>query len=144
MDKELQGPFLAMAVLCEKVLREADGVISVIRVVDRVNVELRGPGAPDEMPPIPISLNAVLSFKSGFAKGKYKVKLITRSPSGVESAAQNMPPIFLEGDERGANLIVSLQLSVTEEGLYWIDVLLEERVLTRIPLRVLYQSVKTG
>lgn len=30
------GPFVAMAVLCERVLREQDGVMSVIRIVDSV------------------------------------------------------------------------------------------------------------
>ncbi len=35
------GPYLAFAVICERVLTEADGTISLIRVVDRFTI--RGP-----------------------------------------------------------------------------------------------------
>ena len=143
MSNEVQGPYLLMAVLCERVLQEADGVLSVIRIIDRLTLTLKGPGAPEQMPPIPIAITAVLNFKSGFAKGKYKVKLTPNSPSG-NKGQEVVLPIFLEGDERGANLIVNLQMEAQEEGLYWIDVQLEEQLLTRMPLRILYQSVNTG
>ncbi len=41
MPKEAElhnGPYLVMAVFCDKVLQENNGVLSVIRVVDRLNV----------------------------------------------------------------------------------------------------------
>lgn len=65
------GPYLAMALLCEKVLREADGVLSLIRIVDRITVSFSGPDAPVQMPPAPVNLTLVVGFKSGFARGPY-------------------------------------------------------------------------
>ena len=50
-------------------------------------------------------------------------------------------PVLFEGDERGVNLFVNLNLQVKEEGLYWFDVLVEDAVMTRIQLRVMYQRV---
>jgi hypothetical protein len=133
MPEEQGGPFLQMAVLCEKVLREADGVLSLIRIVDRVTIS----GAGREMPQSPVRLTAAVAFKSGFAQGKYTVKLRPQRPSGKVLAELEFPLLF-EGNERGAGIVADITLMVQEEGLYWIDVLLEDQVATRIPLRILY------
>lgn len=133
MPEEQGGPFLQMAVLCERVLREGDGVLSLIRIVDRFIVS----GPQKEMPPSLIRFTAAVAFKSGFFRGKYSAKLRPQSPSGKVLAEQEFPLLF-EGEDRGAVFVCEVGLMVQEEGLYWIDVLLEEEVVTRIPLRVLY------
>ena len=46
-----RGPYLAVAVFCEKVLVERDGVTSAIRLVDRVNRSAVGPESPEVMEP---------------------------------------------------------------------------------------------
>ena len=43
--KPRPGPYVCMALLCEKVLNEQDGVLSVIRVIDRITVSRRARGA---------------------------------------------------------------------------------------------------
>lgn len=144
MTEELGGPFLSTAVLCEKVLQEKDGVASVIRIVDRFIITASGAQPPEKMPPWTITTTAFLSFKSGFAKGSQTVKLIPRDPSGRPIAPEVLLPVFFEGDDRGANLIVNVSLRIEEEGLYWFDVLLGERLMTKIPLRVVYQRVSPG
>lgn len=51
-------------------------------------------------------------------------------------------PVLFEGEERGVNIFLNLNFQPKEEeGLYWFDVLLEGTVVTRIPLRVLYQRL---
>jgi hypothetical protein len=137
------GPFLGTAVLCEKVLQEADGVISIIRVVDRITHSAIGPEVADEMPPFTINLNALVSLKSGTAKGRFKVKIRPEAPSGELLPAIEVPVLF-EGEERGVNLILQIAIQAEHEGLYWFDVFLEEGRLTRIPLRVVYQPQRVG
>ncbi|MGH9740926.1 MAG: hypothetical protein ACRD51_01105, partial [Candidatus Acidiferrum sp.] len=44
------GPYLQMACFCEKVLNEKDGVLSIIRVIDRLTVNASGPDSPEQMP----------------------------------------------------------------------------------------------
>ena len=134
----MSGPHLAIAVLCEKVLTEQDGVLSVIRVIDRVTVSSAGPDVPEAMPPTQVSLSAVVSFRSGSARGRYTVRLRPEDPSGMQLPALEMP-VHFEGEERGANLVISFNFLAEHEGLYWIDVLFQEDVVTRIPLRVIYQ-----
>lgn len=138
----LSGPYLAVAVLCEKVLREADGVLSIIRVVDRITVSASHDQkqAPAQMPVVPINLIAVLSFKSGFARGPYIVKIRSIDPSHRELNAVELP-ILLEGEDRGANLVINLGFQAQEEGLYWFEVFLMEALITKMPLRVLYQRI---
>src|SRR5207248_1361178 len=99
------GPFVATAVLCEKVLQEKDGVVSLIRLVDRTSVTATGTDAPDEMPPIPLSYIAAISFKAGIARGKYVLTVRPESPSGDPLPEVTMPVLF-EGDERGVNVFL--------------------------------------
>ena len=139
---ETEGPFLAAALFCEKVLQEKDGVLSLIRVVDRI-IHGGGPAAPERMPPITANLALVIALKSGFARGSYAVTVQPTTPSGRGLPATTLP-VLLEGEDRGANLLGNLALQLEEEGLYWFDILFERRLLTRIPLRVVYQRISFG
>ena len=134
---ETAGPFLQVAVICQSALREVDGSISLVRIVERLNVQGNAP----EMQPFPIqNLTLVVLIKSGVMSGKYKVTVTPYTPSG-----QSLPPLSIsalfEGGERGVGIITPMALMANEEGLYWFEVQVEEAVLTRIPLRVLYQRV---
>jgi hypothetical protein len=138
------GPFLSMAVLCEKVLEEKDTTLSLIRIVDRITAQMPPvAGAPEYMPPVSVSLTAVLSFKSGAARGKHAIRLRSESPSGLRSDGPSFPVLF-EGEDRGVNVLAPMAFSATEEGLYWFDVLLDEELVTRMPLRVFYQQLGLG
>jgi len=137
MISESGGPYLAMAVLCEKVLDEKDGVLSAIRIVDRMVYAAHGPDAPQEMPPVPVNIQALISFKSGQVRGEYIVKIKSNDPEKLEVSM----PIRLEGDERGANVILNLGFTAKKEGLFWFDVFLGDKLITRIPLRLVYQKV---
>ena len=135
---EVGGPYLAAAVFCEKVLQERDGVASLIRIIDRTTVTL-GKDAP---PDLPVTLEPMLflSFKSGFAKEKMPVVIRPLSPAGQSLPAVTTDVLF-EGDDRGVNLVVQMKLEAKEEGLYWFDVTVEGRLVTRVPYRVLYQRI---
>lgn len=138
------GPHVAMALICERVLEEKDGVISPVRVIDRIMVHPpTGPHASSTMPGVPLDLRLVISLKSGSARGRSTITLRPEKPSGVRMDAIGFP-VLLEGEDRGVNLIVNLGLQVEEEGLYWFDVLFEDELLSRIPLRVMYQPVMVG
>lgn len=50
-------------------------------------------------------------------------------------------PVFFEGQDRGVNVVLNINFAAEEEGIYWFDVLLHEQLVTRIPLRILYQRI---
>jgi hypothetical protein len=142
LEFETGGPWLSMAVFCEKVLEDKDGVLSAIRIVDRFFLTASGPAAPEKMPPTPFQFSALLAFKSGFARGSYTVRLRPRTPSNVPLPEQSVP-ILLEGEDRGAYVHMQLNMTIKEDGLYWFDVSLGESLVTRMPLRVVYQRLGT-
>lgn len=139
------GPYLNAALLCEKVLIERDGVITAIRLVDRVTVMAVSSGVPvpDVLPPSSVSFHLLIVLKSGIFKGTAPIKLVILTPSGKE-IGESSTDAFFEGDDRGINLVSPLQFQVSEDGLYWISVFCAGELKTRIPLRVVYQRVSQG
>ncbi len=128
---------LAIAVFCEKVLQEQDGVLSVIRVIDRFIVA----GATPEIGPTVLQFTILISFKSGFLRGKQNISLRPKSPSGVDLPSMDFPVLFEGDDDRGVNLGAGINFVVNEEGLFWFDVYLADELVTRMPLRVIYQRM---
>jgi hypothetical protein len=136
------GPYLNCAVFCEKLLREADNVPTLVRVFDRWTVQGTSPTMP--MTVIPATL--YIALRSGTFRGGASVTVKPTTPSG-----QPMPqiafPVQFEGDEdRGPMIIAMLQFPVPEPGAYWFEVSVVPDadpsavlLLTQTPLRIVYQ-----
>lgn len=138
-------PHLNLATICERYIQEADGALTLFRIVDRFTVT----GTSPEMPPAQISFNLVISFRAGEFRTSLDLKLTMESESQSASPMQeaSVPLNFEAPDERAANLIAKINLNLTEPGLYWIVVSLGGEERTRIPIRVVYQrqaTVQTG
>ena len=132
MDSTL--PYVTAALLCEKVLEEKNGSISVIRIADRIQYKLPGHGLPDGMKP-GIQLSGFIGIKSGPVTGSHQIKLAVERPNGDRKEIVTYPVNFL-GKDHGQNLILNFMLNADQDGLYWFDVIFDENVLTRIPLLV--------
>src|SRR5690348_2104133 len=133
------GPHVAVATLCDRVLHEQDGALSLIRIVDRFTIS----GATEQMPPAQVQTTLVIVFRTGaLAVGAYMIKIRLIHPNAAASLVTEHRAFFDGREEASVNLIASLNLMLKEEGLYWIDVLFEDALVTRIPMRVLYQ--RTG
>lgn len=138
-DENVNRPYLQMALFCEKVLREQDDVISVVRIIDRL---LRS-GSEREMQTFTHPITTVIVFKAGFIKGKMRIRLSPKSPSGEQLGEHEFPVLF-ESDDRGAGVILNINFTFQSEGLYWFDVFLEDELVTRMPLRIVYQQIAPG
>ncbi len=118
-------------------------MLSAIRIVDQVTQTATGPEPPAQMPPLPLQhLQMLLMFRAGEARGRFAVKLRPETPSGQQLDTAELPLHLNQG--AGANLIINFGFVAEQEGLYWIDVLLQDERLTRIPLTVVYEPVRTG
>jgi len=130
------GPYLSIATLCERALQETDGVISLIRVVDRWTVN----GPTEEMPDTAIQATIVVTLKSGFHRGAGRLTITPITPREVKLQAMDVP-VHFEGDEdRGINVVAPMMFPVTEPGIYWFTIELDGQILSRIPLRVIYHQ----
>jgi hypothetical protein len=131
------GPYLAAAFLCEKALREADGVNSFIRMIDRWTVT----GPSYTMPATAIQATLVVAFKSGIHRGNAQLTITPTSPSDERMQSMTIP-VFFEGDEdRGLAIVVPMAFPANEPGVYWFNVALDGRSFTEIPMRVVYHQV---
>ncbi|MGO8761578.1 MAG: hypothetical protein ACLP2P_02310 [Desulfobaccales bacterium] len=142
MKDGIGGPFLAVALFCERVLQEKDGVLSAIRIIDRFIHTVVGEDVPDKMPSFKVQMSILIGFKSGDAKGKSELRIKPNTPSGKALPVFSVP-ILLEGADKGANVNIGYAFEATEEGLYWFDVMLNDKLFTRMPLSIIYQKTQT-
>lgn len=130
-------PWVQIAAICHTALIENTGQMSVIRVTDRIGIA----GTTPEMQAQPVQLTVALLLKSGEMRGQYNVKIRVTSPQGQETSGQEIMFLF-EGGDRGVQVILPVAMVATEAGTYWFDVLVEDDLLTRMPLTVLYQRIQ--
>ena len=131
------GPYLAAAFLCEKALREVDGVNSFVRMVDRWTVT----GPSETMPATAIQTSLVVAFKSGIHRGNGQLVITPTSPSDARMPSINVPVLFEGDDDRGLAIIIPMAFPATEPGIYWFNVSLDGRTFSEIPLHVVYHQV---
>ena len=137
-----QGPYIQVAGLCEQVIEDKTGVLSLIRIIDTITHTEARPDAPVDMPSITYPIKLVIMLKSGRARGRHELKIVPELPSG-ENKDPLTQSIQMEGEERGTNNIINMLFTFTMEGLYWFNIYLDDSLLTRLPMRIKYNRVVT-
>jgi len=133
-----QGPYLSAALICEKVLEERDGAKSAIRIIDRVTRTAVSPSPPEEMDPFDWDGALLIRLKSGWARGTYPLRVSLIKPSG-ESPMPIQSSVYFEGEEdRGVDIVANMTIKFDQTGIYWFKIYLADKLLTQIPLRVIY------
>ncbi len=134
------GPFVTLAVFCDQAIEDKEGVLTLIRVVDQVTLRASGEGAPSDLPPgQAINATLVVGLKAGKAKGRQTVQVTFEHPDGTRDAGPELPVHFTGGDHQGANLIFKASIVLSDAGIYWADVSVNARLVTRTPLEVRYE-----
>lgn len=126
-------PYVSLARLCEKTLREADGANSLIRVVDGFSVSLP-PKPPEGFKPVLLA-KLVVGLKSADLVGDYEVTIRLHSPTGAKSP-RTFPVTFPEGHSGGVTVQIDCALEVINFGDGWFDVEWYGELLTRVPFTV--------
>ena len=134
MDTKNKVPYVAAALFCEKVIQEKDDVITIIRMVDTYQLN-PPPGVQATIQP-----SLLVTLKSGELTGKGEVAVSVSKPSGGKPTEARTFPVLLKGGVHGVNLITSLSIRVTEDGLYWFNILWNGALITRIPLRIILKQ----
>ena len=137
-----RGPYVTTAVFCETVLQESSGVLTLVRIIDRMEITASGPNAPEEMPPGRLSWTLVITLKSGDVRGSHPVKITPHLPSG-ETMQPSILPAHFEGGSKGQGLISKLDLPLPMPGIYWFHIEVDGVLMTRVPLEVIYSRIVT-
>jgi hypothetical protein len=129
-------PLIVAACLCEKVLRESDGVLSLIRIVDQFTVSVP-PEMPKHVSPA-IVLNLVVALKANGIRGPQEIMMRLHGPT-KETEPRKLP-FNLEGDKEdallGVNLLTTIAVEVERFGPGRIDLEWQGELLTSVPFRV--------
>jgi hypothetical protein len=128
------GPFVAMAVFCQKLDRKPDGTVDVVGVVDGVSLAPETEPADPDAPPI-VRLLGLVSLRAGEASGRRTISLRAHFPDGELGATLTRHVEFSERAP-GATIGFPLELEARDTGTYWFDVACDDVLLTRIPLLV--------
>jgi hypothetical protein len=134
------GPHLNVAAFCEMLLEDKSGVLSLIRIVDRLQITSQGSAAPEEMPPTILNWYLVLVFKSGEARGSHQIKIQPEPPSGIKLDPMSVSAHF-EGGNRGTNVITRVNMPLQMPGIYWFWIYVDDQFVTKIPVEVIYSRI---
>ena len=129
------GPYLCAALFCEKILEESDGVNSVVRIIDRFTFQ----GNEEEMPASTIELTAFILLKAGDYRGSSDLSLEPESPSGHKFPKLTLQINFEGEGDRGVAVKIPIRFRTKEPGLYWFSIERNQELITRMPLRLVYQ-----
>ncbi|HEY8549554.1 MAG TPA: hypothetical protein VIL35_06345 [Vicinamibacterales bacterium] len=141
MQTSPTGPFVAMAVFCQRLDRQPDGTVDVVGVIDGVQLSGPEPGETDA-PPV-VRLLGLVSLRAGEARGRRTLSLQAHFPDGALGASLTRHVEFTDRVP-GATIGFPLELEAREPGLYWFDVLCDGALLTRIPLVVEHATRDAG
>jgi hypothetical protein len=144
MADNKEKPHLSIAALCESALIEKDDVLSGIRFIDRVTIGTGSEVSLQDISSLALSVWAIISFKSGPARGDRVLELVANTPSGRRRELIPSHTVNFKGEDTGASIRVQVHLVGIEVGLYWIDVLLDGETYTRMPLRIIHKPEDGG
>ena len=126
------GPYVALAVLCQRIDLQADGTANLVGIVDGLAID--DPSDPNT-PPLIINVRAVIALRGGTVRGPHTITLRGWFPSGSEGLAADKVVSFTD-DRPAVTLNLPLELELPEIGTYVFDVLCDDRLVTAITLDV--------
>lgn len=133
---DIAGPFVAIAVFCQRVDLQPDGSADLIGIVDGVALN---PQHPQDAPALVLSVRAVIALRAGGARGARTIGIRGTYPSGAEGL--NAHRVVQFTDQRPAiTLNLPMELELPETGTYRFDVTCDDALLTVMTLAVEHAS----
>ncbi len=129
----MPGPYVHAALFCDRVLLDADGSLSAIRIVDRVNV----PAEPSESNPARVSLFLLVSMRFGDARPR-KIQVEAEDPAGERTVVAEAAPV---PGAAGVNIYGQLQMGLNRTGDHWFRVLSDGVEVNRTLLTIAVQPL---
>lgn len=133
-------PFVTVACVCENVLEQADGVVSLIRVVDTYTLTVDHPAGAEQLDglaniPSGLKLLLFVQLKAGDVTGTGKLSLRLRTVSGKQNEIGEWP-VEMIGGVQGVNLRLEFRVDKITKGTHYFDVSWNGKRITCIPLQI--------
>ena len=129
------GPFLAAALIAEKVIVEGT-VPTVIRIVDRLQLPQDQFNNVKNDGNISFPLTFMLVFRSCGFKGTKHISISQVSPSGKEEPTTRHAIEFDGKPDTGRGIRSQVSVKWESQGQYYFDVYMDDKLCTRVPLNI--------
>lgn len=130
-------PYVQVAALCERVLREVDNVVSLIRVVDTFNVFVP-PNLPEGVLP-QAQILLVIALKAGDLVGDFHLSITMVGPTEKRNEPKTVP-VQLQGGHSGMMIVTTVVVSVQNFGKCRFEIDFEGEPLTCVPFMLVQAS----
>lgn len=144
VSKRIGGPFLAAAFFCESMMEDSSGKVSAIGILDTVTIYIAHDApknVPSEDTPLPLTQSLLVFFRGGDSPGKHQLRLVLTRPDGKRGKPTDREVELSKSLQGGINVRTHMAMSITMTGVYWLDVILDGKLYTRVPLKVAVQRV---
>lgn len=133
-----KGPYLLMAVLCQRADQDQYGSFNIINILEQLIVGSDDPDAPAEFPGFRLEAQLVVSLASGERRGDGVISIEPIDPAlkSLEPVSQD---IRFSGEDHRVTIVSSVSLDVEHTGVYWFSVKLDGETISWVPLRIGYQ-----
>jgi hypothetical protein len=119
--------------ICQWALEEKDGVLSAVRIIDRIEVDIPTDVSPGAIVvAMQVACFAVLSFKSEGPED-FGVVFTAIAPNGQRIHPQTFK-IHTDGGSHGHQMRIGMSFDPSNIGLWWIEVAVNGAVALRMPL----------
>lgn len=137
------GPWIGAASFCDRLLIEEQGFYSIIRMVDSVTVPAATPVASGTGASVKLGLTLFLMFRSGVKPSSAELRVRRNAPN---ETAGTTPSQMVAFPGEGASVPVRIDFSLDFDlpGRYWFDVLLDDLIVTRVPLMIVFDRQSGG
>lgn len=137
MLSKISGPYLTIAVFCHDAdLDPGQDLLNIQGIVGQVILP-KLPGYPNNSAHVGIRIATVVGFAALADGMDYTMRLSLITPRrGERSLGSYAVPAERTGGRH--NTIIDLQLNLGGAGQYWMGVYLNERLMTHVPLEVIY------
>jgi hypothetical protein len=127
---QVDGPWLTAALICESVGQYENG--SVADILGKIDgLEFLESEADTAFREVFI----IVTFTGGETRGTQTVEIVAHPP-GRPAQRLHAEEVFFDGPGAGHDIQIKIPIVAAIEGMYWFDVLLDGRLVTRVPFRV--------
>jgi hypothetical protein len=128
-------PLCTAMLVCEQAIQGKDDVFSAIRIVDTITLQPSDELETNQNVEMP-ALKLLVMLKQGDANGQFKLLMACTDPNGNKTPIGAAVVNFVGNADSGSNMITPVRIKWTGEGLYWIELTVDHRLIAKTPLRV--------
>lgn len=133
----MNGPWINAAILCQEVMRPDNGPPSIRGFVDSLQLVAGRPSPkPGERARIQGTALLALALTAGHAIGRQELRIEVEADDGTKQAVAT-EILYFDGSRDGQLFGLPLNIAFGRSGDYWINVLLNGVVVTRVAFDVM-------